>query len=193
MEQVAGWVAPIAISLAAMITAANLGARITGYGFVIFLVGSIAWSAVGYFSDQPNLLWQNVFLCVVNMVGIWRWLGRQARYDDGAAVAATESATRPLPSLFPASRFSGAPVRDRAGATIAQAVEAMTECEGGRVSYLVVSEGGVGGVGERLHALRWRDVRATADGFDVDMDAEALSRLPVIDPANWPAAAPAYG
>ena len=70
MEEVAGWVAPVATMLAAMITAANLGARITGSGFVVFLVGSIAWVAVAATSGQANLLWSNLFLTLVNVVGI---------------------------------------------------------------------------------------------------------------------------
>ena len=36
------WVATIATIIAASMTAANLGSRITGYGFAVFLVGSLA-------------------------------------------------------------------------------------------------------------------------------------------------------
>ena len=91
MEQAANWVAPIATTIAAVLVAANLGARITGYGFIVFCVGSIAWMAVGYFLDQANLIWQNALLLVVNIVGVWRWLGLRARYDKGAEVATQES------------------------------------------------------------------------------------------------------
>lgn len=87
METAANWVAPIATTLAAIMVAANLGTRITGYGFIVFSVGSIAWIVIGALTDQPNLLWQNVFLLVVNIVGIWRWLGIRARYEKGAGAA----------------------------------------------------------------------------------------------------------
>ena len=42
MESIATWVAPIATTIAALMTASNLGSRITGYGFISFTIGSIA-------------------------------------------------------------------------------------------------------------------------------------------------------
>lgn len=89
MEAAANWIAPVATTLAAIIVAGNFGARITGYGFIIFAIGSVAWMTVGFFTEQPNLLWQNVALLVINLIGVWRWLGLRARYDK-AALAATE-------------------------------------------------------------------------------------------------------
>ncbi|MDO9488205.1 MAG: hypothetical protein Q7J32_07510 [Sphingomonadaceae bacterium] len=91
MEQAANWVAPIATTIAAIMVAANLGARLTGYGFIVFSIGSIAWMAVGWFNGQANLVWQNVVLLLVNLVGIWRWLGLRARYEKGAQVATAQS------------------------------------------------------------------------------------------------------
>lgn len=91
MESVANIVAPVATTIAAILVAANLGTRITGYGFIMFSIGSIAWTAVGFFNDQPNLVWQNLILLGVNIVGIWRWLGLRARYEKGAAVATERS------------------------------------------------------------------------------------------------------
>lgn len=94
MEQAANWVAPIATTLAAVMVAANLGARTTGYGFIVFSVGSIAWLLVGLGTGQMNLVWQNAILLLVNIFGIWRWLGLQARYEKGAATATTASADK---------------------------------------------------------------------------------------------------
>src|ERR1700760_361969 len=103
VEQFAGWVAPAATMIASVMTASNLGARVTGWGFLVFLVGSLAWTLVAVTSGQPNLLWTNVFLSVVNAIGIWRWLGRQARYEDGSKAAEAESAQRSVPNLFSAA------------------------------------------------------------------------------------------
>ena len=36
MENIASWVATVATIIAALMTASNLGARITGYGFIVF-------------------------------------------------------------------------------------------------------------------------------------------------------------
>ena len=35
-------------------------------------------------TDQPALMWTNVVLTRLNMFGIWRWLGRQAKVEEGA-------------------------------------------------------------------------------------------------------------
>ena len=94
MEQIANWVAPIATTLAAIMVAANLGARLTGFGFVAFSIGSVAWIAIGLATSQNHLVWQNAVLLAVNALGIWRWLGLRARYDKGAAAATRATARR---------------------------------------------------------------------------------------------------
>ncbi len=92
METAANWIAPIATTLAAIMVAANLGTKITGWGFIVFSVGSVAWIVIGAATGQANLLWQNVFLLLVNVIGIWRWLGIRARYEQGAGAATKASA-----------------------------------------------------------------------------------------------------
>ena len=92
MESIATWVAPVATTIAALMTASNLGSRITGYGFIVFTVGSLAWLTLGITTGQANLLWQNVILTALNLFGIWRWLGRQAQIEDGGSRGAGERA-----------------------------------------------------------------------------------------------------
>ena len=91
METLFNWLAPIATTIAAVMVAANAGSRITGYGFIVFCVGSIAWMGVGWSNGQANLLVQNGILLAINVLGIWRWLGLRARYEKGAAVATEKS------------------------------------------------------------------------------------------------------
>ena len=91
MQQVAEWIAPGATTLAAVLVAANLGTRITGFGFIAFAIGSVGWLVIGAVTDQPTLLWQNAVLLVINLVGVWRWLGLRARYERGAAAATRAS------------------------------------------------------------------------------------------------------
>ena len=194
MENIAGWIAPIATMLAAMITAANLGARITGWGFVVFLAGSIAWVIVAAASGQSNLLLSNLFLTVVNIVGIWRWLGRQAKLEDGARAATERSAVAAAPSLFPAAMLQDQPIEDASGNRIGRIAGAMAECEGGRIAYIVVGEGGVAGVRERLHLLHWDQVRVSEGGIRCTLSAEALRASPEVTPDEWPEQAePAHG
>ena len=194
MLDVAGWVAPAATMIAAIMTAANLGARVTGWGFVVFTVGAIAWVIVGAATGQHNLLFSNAFLLLVDIVGVWRWLGRRARYDTGAGAATQQSAAAAaVPTLFAMSSLEGRPVRGRDGETIATAVEAMMACDGGSIDYLVVREGGVAGVGERLHAIGRREIRIEAAAIVTTLDRAGLARRPALDAACWPASAEAAG
>lgn len=186
MEDIAGWIAPVATMVAAMITAANLGSRITGWGFVVFLVGSVAWVTVAWMTHQPNLLWSNLFLTAINIVGIWRWLGRQARLDDGAKAASERSAAAPTPELFPAAMLHDHPVAGPDGRTIGRVAGAMAECASGRIVYIVVGEGGTGGIGERLHMITWDRIAACHDRLDCDLSADALAALPEVTPDQWP-------
>lgn len=190
MEEIAGWIAPAATMVAAMMTAANLGARFTGWGFVVFTVGSIGWSLVAVATGQSNLLWTNLFLTLVNLVGVWRWLGRKAKLDDGARAASVKSEAAPQPSLFAVSAVEGKPVLGSDGVIIGQVIGAMAECRSGRIAYLVVAEGGVAGVGQRLHALAWNDVEACDDGFRTLLDAGEIARLREVPADDWPARAP---
>ncbi len=187
MTAVAAWVAPIATMLAAMITAANLGARVTGWGFVIFAVGSVAWSAVALSTGQGNLLWTNVLLTIVNAVGIWRWLGRQARYEEGGKAAAAKSRSAASASVIALESLAGRPIIGRDGEQIGVTIEGMMTCSDARIAYWIVSEGGVGGIGERLHAIDPDELSITEEQLTSPLSRADLSARRVIPPSNWPA------
>ena len=179
-------IAPAATMIAACMTAANLGPRVTGYGFVIFTIGSIAWSYIAISTGQTALLLTNGFLTAVNAIGIWRWLGRIARFSDGAQAAETNSRNADTPELFDVGTVQGRPVIDDSGTQIGSAVGLMAESRAGAISYLVVSSGGVGGVGERLVALPWQHIRVGKDALSTQHSAQDLSALPALDPTDWP-------
>ena len=189
MLALAGWIAPVATMVAAVMTASNLGARVTGWGFAIFAVGAVAWIVVGVGGGQRNLVLTNAFLLLIDLVGVWRWLGLRARYEAGASHANARSARAASPTLFPLSRLEGATVRGRDGAAIATTVGAMARCDDGQIDYVVVREGGVGGVGERLHALAWRELRVGDEAIESDLAADELARRADLPPERWPSAA----
>lgn len=193
MDDVAGWIAPAATMIAAMMTAGNFGARITGWGFVVFTIGAAAWCVVALTTHQPNLLWSNAFLGLVDVIGIWRWLFRRARYDKGADAAAEGSRRGAAPTLFPLSRLQEAKVRGAGGAELAHVVDAMAECRSGRISYVMLGAGGTAGVGETLHPVPWDRLRATDEGFETDLDARGIAAFAAEDATQWPERAPAAG
>jgi hypothetical protein len=187
MEQIASYLAPAATTAAALIVASNLGARITGFGFIVFTVGSLAWALLGYVTGQPNLLWQNVVLTLLNLFGIWRWLGRQAQIEEGGAAAARESEYEPGEALFPVSLLTKGAVVSADGHEVGRCVDAMAGCTSGRIGYLVVSEGGVAGVGETLRRLPWSGSRVHEEKVTAPLRQSQFSSLERLEPDHWPA------
>ncbi|MDJ0278010.1 PRC-barrel domain containing protein [Sphingomonas sp. 2R-10] len=188
MADLAGWIAPTATMIAAMMTAANLGARITGWGFVVFCIGSVAWTTVGFSSGQTNLVLSNAFLTVVNVVGIWRWLGRQASYDKGSSAATDASARAAVPSLYAAGAVVGARVSGPDDEAVGTVVDAMLCCHDNAIAYVVVSTGGVGGVGETLHQLDPAELRFGKDGVRTELSSDDIRRRPLVKATHWPEA-----
>ena len=186
MADTISWIATIATISAASMTAANLGSRITGYGFCVFLFGSVAWFATGVMTQQPALVWTNVVLTVLNIFGIWRWLGRQRRIEEGASNAAQASEQTPGESLFPVSLLVSAPIADRHGNQLGSCVDAMAGCSGGGLRYIVASEGGWAGVGETLRRVPWKQARVEEERVLIDLDKNEFGRLEQIERDQWP-------
>jgi hypothetical protein len=186
VEHIAGWVAPAATMIAAVMTASNLGARVTGWGFVVFSVGSVCWTIVGLATGQQNLLWTNGFLTLVNAMGVWRWLGRQARYEDGSKAAAIQSAERRVPTLFSAAALSGRKLAGPNGEPLGTIVDGMRRCTDSSLVYIVVRHGGFGGVGEQLHALKPEEIVFTDELAKCRFDGETLARTRPLLTDEWP-------
>ena len=70
MYETLNWIATAATIGGVLLTASNLGARVTGTGFIVLLVGSLCWLAVALTSEQQALLWTNAALTFLNIFGI---------------------------------------------------------------------------------------------------------------------------
>jgi hypothetical protein len=167
-------------------TAANLGAKITGFGFVVFALGAICWIAVGATTGQPALMGTNIALTVLDVFGIWRWLGRQAKVEEGGRNASAMSENLPGEALFPISLLSRAPVLIGANDP-GRCIDAMAGSRSGRISYVVVSQGGVAGIGETLRRLPWSDATIKDGNIVSQLDATAFQLLEQISRDEWPA------
>ncbi|WP_311267245.1 hypothetical protein [Sphingobium sp. WCS2017Hpa-17] len=65
----------VAATIAALVVSLNLGRRITGWAFVLFVTSSIALIGWGFLDrDSEGIGWQNVALLAINAVGVWRYL-----------------------------------------------------------------------------------------------------------------------
>ena len=185
MTDIVSWVATIATILAACMTASNLGARITGYGFAVFTIGSIAWFTLGLLTDQPALIWTNIVMTCLNLFGVWRWLGRQAKVEEGAHLASDDSARSPGETLFPVSLLTRAPLRcgDK---EVGTCVDAMSGCGSGRIAYVVVSEGGVAGVGETLRRVPWDQAEVEGETLVARFAPDRFEKLETVERGRWP-------
>jgi hypothetical protein len=186
MAELISWFATAATIVAATITASNLGARITGFGFVIFLFGSIAWFTAGALTGQPALIWTNAVLTLLNVWGIWRWLGRQTQIEEGARTAQTVSEESPGEAIFPASLLTHASLTDCHGRNIAHSVDAMIGSRTGRIHYLIASTGGVAGLGEQLRRIDWCPIDCEGNNIRLPITEDYFARLPVVPRDEWP-------
>lgn len=183
MEQIVGWLAPIATMIAAVMTAANLGTRTTGWGFVIFSIGALAWCTEAWLTHQPNLLWSNGFLAIVDAIGIHRWLGRRATLENGAHRAMRRSLQRGRP-LYPIHTLEGQPVEGPDGSTVGHVVGAMASCRTGRIAYFVIKRGGIADR-DQLRAIPWRAM-VLGDQLQTRMRDAEIAGSPQIAPDEWP-------
>ena len=63
--------------LAALLVSLDLGRRITGWAFVLFVSSSVALILWGFFQpDSEGIGWQNVGLLFINCTGVYRYLIR---------------------------------------------------------------------------------------------------------------------
>jgi sporulation protein YlmC with PRC-barrel domain len=84
-------------------------------------------------------------------------------------------------ALVYGSNIIGQTVKNREGERVGHIRELLIDPEKGSITYGVVEVGsGVLGVGNRMVALPWSDLRLspTQDGYLIDLDKEALSRAP---------------
>ena len=66
------WVGCIFGSVGALLLAINIS--ISGWGFILFLVSSIAWLLVGVREHEKSLIIMNIVFTVINIIGVARWL-----------------------------------------------------------------------------------------------------------------------
>jgi nicotinamide riboside transporter PnuC len=68
------WIAAIGTMLAAALIAADLGRKVTGYGFVLFCAVSVTWIVSGLTSNAMPIAAMNAILLLINAWGAWQYL-----------------------------------------------------------------------------------------------------------------------
>jgi hypothetical protein len=78
------WAASISGIVAALMISLDLGRRVTGWGFALFVASSVCWISGAFLSDDEPLWTQNLVLFCINVFGVYRYLIRKRlpRDDD---------------------------------------------------------------------------------------------------------------
>lgn len=163
--------------------------RVTGWGFVIFTFGSLAWIGVAAMAEEQSQLLTHLFLTVVNVFGIWRWLGREARYEAGGSNAAHQSNRANVPSLFSSIGLAGSKVTGNDDEQLGTVIDAMLRCDNAEIAYVVIGDGGLGGIGETLRAVDPSRLEFKSDGIVAQIGRDAFLAMPPIDDSAWPQSA----
>jgi hypothetical protein len=71
------WSASISGMIAAFMVSLDLGRRVTGWGFVLFIASSICWMSGAALTDDWALATQNIVLFAINLFGVYRYLIRK--------------------------------------------------------------------------------------------------------------------
>ena len=74
MDGLLEWIAAIGTMVAAALVAADLGRRVTGFGFVLFCAVAITWVISGLTSDAMPIAAMNGVLLLINAYGVWQYL-----------------------------------------------------------------------------------------------------------------------
>ena|SRR5688572_26431591 len=186
------WVAAVVTVLATVLVAANLGARVTGWGLAMLAGASVIWITTGMMAglDQPSVVVMHSILLAVNAVGVYRWLGPERRHEDSREKVAEHTRWARVPTLFSAGSLIGASVQKGKDAAYGKIVDAMFQCDDKSLAYVVISEGGIGGAGETLRAVPPDHLQFENDTVRCDLSEEEWHSMPPIEDDRWPTKAP---
>ncbi len=77
------WFASISGIIACFMVSLDLGRRVTGWGFALFVASSAAWITGAVLADDEPLWTQNGVLFCINLFGVYRYLIRKRPARDG--------------------------------------------------------------------------------------------------------------
>lgn len=83
------WMGCITGAIGALILATNT--RISGWGFVVFLVSNACWIGFGWLEARPSIVYMQIVMTATSLLGVHRWLCSskardfRARNQKGAA------------------------------------------------------------------------------------------------------------
>lgn len=91
-------------------------------------------------------------------------------------------------TLLSTGTLKGTEVKNPAGENLGHLEEIMLDLDSGRVSYTVLSFGGILGIGDKLFAVPWQALAVDQqdEKLVLDVDKERLKEAPGFDKDHWP-------
>jgi hypothetical protein len=77
LAEILEWYATVSGIVAALMIAADVSRRVSGWGFVLFCTMNVAWIWFALIDETGGLVTQNVVLFFINVLGIYRYLIRR--------------------------------------------------------------------------------------------------------------------
>jgi sporulation protein YlmC with PRC-barrel domain len=142
-------------------------------------------------SEVQSQLLTHIFLTVVNLFGVWRWLGREAQYEKGGANAARRSRAAAVPTLFSSAGLAGSKVTGSDGARLGTVIDAMLRTDRAEIAYVVIGDGAFGGLGETLRAVEPARLEFQRGGVTARLGLDEFRALPPLEDGTWPVSAQA--
>jgi sporulation protein YlmC with PRC-barrel domain len=110
------------------------------------------------------------------------------RDKDNFGMYAMSNSDGPGPRLMGADTLIGNDVYNRQDEDLGDIKEIMLDIPAGRISYAVLSYGGVLGMGEKLFAVPWDALTLDTNNkrFTLDVSKDHLKSAPGFDKEHWP-------
>jgi sporulation protein YlmC with PRC-barrel domain len=108
--------------------------------------------------------------------------------QDSFSTYAVADSNGPGPRLMGTKTLMGNDVYNLQDQDLGDIKEIMLDVRAGRISYAVLSYGGVLGMGEKLFAVPWDALTLDTDNkrFTLDVSKDRLESAPGFDKDNWP-------
>jgi sporulation protein YlmC with PRC-barrel domain len=92
------------------------------------------------------------------------------------------------PLALSSSSLNGTKVVNSEGSELGTLEEVMVDIKSGHVAYVVLSFGGLLGIGDKLFAVPWDKITIDTDNHNVviDVSKEQLEKAPGFDKETWP-------
>lgn len=107
---------------------------------------------------------------------------------DSFGMYAVDDSNGPGPRLMGADTLMGNDVVNYQGEDLGSIKEIMLDVPAGRISYAVLSYGGVLGIGDKLFAVPWGALTLDTENkrFTLDVAKDRLENAPGFDKDKWP-------